>query len=101
VKKKEGFMVLLDFILILLIAAIAGGFGRLLAGYYPGGLFASILIGFIGALVGTWLARILLLPAWLTFTVGGTIFPFLWAVLGSTLFLLLLNLIVSSTRSVS
>lgn len=94
-------MILLDLILILLIAAIAGGFGRLLAGYYPGGLLASILIGFIGALLGTWLARVLLLPAWLTFSVGGTVFPFLWAVLGSTLFLLVLNLLVSSTRTVS
>jgi len=94
-------MVLLDFILILLIAAIAGGFGRLLAGYYPGGLLATILIGFIGALLGTWLARVLLLPAWLTFNVGSTVFPFLWAVLGSTLFLLLLNLIVGSMRTVS
>lgn len=94
-------MVFLDLILILLIAAIAGGFGRLLVGYHPGGLLASMLIGFIGALLGTWLARVLLLPAWLTFNVGGTMFPFLWAVLGSTLFLLLLNLIARSTRTVS
>ena len=94
-------MVLLDLILILLIAAIAGGFGRLLAGNYPGGLLATILIGFIGALLGTWLARVLLLPAWLTFSVGSTVFPFLWAVLGSTLFLVLLNLIVGSARTVS
>ncbi|MEJ2413217.1 MAG: GlsB/YeaQ/YmgE family stress response membrane protein [Anaerolineales bacterium] len=86
-------MVFLDFVLILLIAALAGGIGRLLAGYYPGGLLASILIGFVGALLGTWLARLLLLPAWLTFTVGGTTFPFLWAVIGSTILLLLLSLI--------
>lgn len=86
-------MVLIDFLLILLIAAAAGAIGRLLAGYYPGGLLASILIGFIGALLGTWLARLLLLPAWLTFTVGGTAFPFLWAVIGSTLLLVLLSLI--------
>jgi uncharacterized membrane protein YeaQ/YmgE (transglycosylase-associated protein family) len=86
-------MVLLDILLILLIAAAAGGIGRLLAGYYPGGVLASIFIGFIGALLGTWLARLLLLPAWLTFTVGGTAFPFLWAIIGSTIFLILLSLI--------
>jgi uncharacterized membrane protein YeaQ/YmgE (transglycosylase-associated protein family) len=91
-------MVLLDILLIMLIAAAAGGIGRLLAGYYPGGILASILVGFIGALLGTWLARILLLPAWLTFRVGGTAFPFLWAIIGSALLILLLSMLAARPR---
>jgi hypothetical protein len=42
-------MIFLDFVLILLIAAVAGGIGGLLVGYYPGGLLASILIGIVVA----------------------------------------------------
>ena len=92
-------MTLLDFGLILIVAAAAGGIGRALAGHYPGGILTSILIGFIGALVGTWLSRVLMLPGWLTFNIGGTVFPFLWAVIGSTLFLVLLE-ILTGTRKV-
>ncbi len=91
-------MTLIDFVLILVVAAAAGGIGRALAGYYPGGVLTSILIGFIGAVVGTWLSRVLMLPGWLAVIIGGTVFPFLWAVIGSTLFLVILGLLTGTRK---
>jgi uncharacterized membrane protein YeaQ/YmgE (transglycosylase-associated protein family) len=86
-------MTLIDFLLFLLIAAVAGGLGKLLAGVYPGGLIISILSGYLGALLGTWIARQFGLPAWLTINVGGTEFPFLWATLGAAIILAVISLI--------
>ena len=50
-------MTLLGFLLLLLIAAIAGGIGQSLAGYSLGGCLVSIFVGFIGAYIGTWLKK--------------------------------------------
>jgi uncharacterized membrane protein YeaQ/YmgE (transglycosylase-associated protein family) len=86
-------MSIIDFLLFLLVAALAGGFGKLLAGYYPGGLMTSILAGYIGALLGTWLARQFSLPTWLVINVGGTAFPFFWAVIGAAVLLAVIGLI--------
>jgi len=86
-------MTVIDFLLFLLVAAIAGGFGKLLAGYFPGGILVSIIVGYIGAFIGTWLARQFSFPTLLTINVGGTAFPFFWAVIGSAILLVLLGLI--------
>jgi uncharacterized membrane protein YeaQ/YmgE (transglycosylase-associated protein family) len=87
-------MSLIDFLLFLLIAAAAGGLGKLLAGYFPGGILISILVGYIGAFIGTWIARQFNLPTWLTLNVGGTMFPFLWAVIGAAVLLAVLSLLI-------
>lgn len=86
-------MSVIDFLLFLVVAALAGAFGKLLAGYYPGGLLTSILSGFIGALLGTWIARQFSLPAWLVINVGGTAFPFFWAVIGAAILLAVIGLL--------
>jgi len=86
-------MSLIDFLLFLLVAGIAGALGKAIAGYFPGGFLISIIIGYIGAFVGTWIARQFSLPTWFTVNVGGTAFPFLWAVIGSAVLLAILGLI--------
>jgi uncharacterized membrane protein YeaQ/YmgE (transglycosylase-associated protein family) len=43
---------LISLLLYLLIAAIAGGIGRAIAGGTRGGCLVSIAVGFIGALLG-------------------------------------------------
>ena len=50
-------MTLLELLLYLLIAALAGGIGRAIAGGTRGGCVVSIALGFIGALLGSWIAR--------------------------------------------
>lgn len=86
-------MSILDFVLLLLIAGLAGSIGQALVGFSRTGCLMTIVTGFIGALLGTWLARQLGLPAWLTFNIGGRSFPFLWAIIGSALFVAVISLI--------
>ena len=86
-------MTVTGFLLLLLVAAICGAIGQSLAGYSVGGCLTSIVVGFIGAFLGSWLAGLLGLPEPLTVNVGGEAFPVLWSIIGSALFVAVLALI--------
>jgi len=89
-------MTLLDLLLLLLIAGICGSLGQAIAGYSRGGCLVSIALGFIGALLGMWLARLLGLPELVPVVIGGTSFPIIWSIIGSTLFVAVITLITRS-----
>jgi uncharacterized membrane protein YeaQ/YmgE (transglycosylase-associated protein family) len=93
-------MTLLDFLLLLLIAAITGSLGQAMAGYSLGGCLISAIVGFIGALLGLWLARQLGLPEVLTVNIGGEPFPILWSIIGSAIFAAIIGLLGRSRRAV-
>ncbi|MCE9548109.1 MAG: GlsB/YeaQ/YmgE family stress response membrane protein [Planctomycetia bacterium] len=84
-------MTLLELLLLLLIAGVCGGIARSLTGYSHGGCLASIVLGFIGALLGMWLARQLKLPEPLPITVGDHTFSVIWSIVGATLFAAVLS----------
>jgi uncharacterized membrane protein YeaQ/YmgE (transglycosylase-associated protein family) len=73
------------FILLLIVAAICGSIGQTLVGYSVGGCLVSALVGFIGALFGSWLARQFGLPEPLPVRVGSETFPIFWSIVGSAL----------------
>lgn len=86
-------MTLFQFLVLLLIAGICGAVGQAITGYSRGGCLAAIGIGFIGALIGYWLAGAMGLPELLAVNVGSTYFPVVWAILGSALFVALISLV--------
>jgi uncharacterized membrane protein YeaQ/YmgE (transglycosylase-associated protein family) len=86
-------MSVLNFLLLLLVAAICGSIGQALVGYSIGGCITSTIVGFIGALLGTWLAGQLGLPEPLRITIGSETFPVLWSIIGSALFVAILSLL--------
>ena len=85
-------------ILLLIIAAVCGSVGMALVGYNKKGCFASIAVGFIGAILGSYLADLLGLPILLTFRVGGTNFPVIWAIIGAVVFSLPLSLLFGGRK---
>lgn len=90
----------LEFVLLLVIAGVCGAIGQAIAGYSRGGLLAAVGVGFIGALVGTWFARLLGLPEIFAIRLGNTSFPIIWSIAGSTLFVAIISLIARGrTRS--
>ena len=78
-------------LVLLLVAAICGAIGRALAGG-GGGLLTSIVIGFVGALFGPWIAHQLHLSEPLVVVVGRQPFPIVWSIIGAALFVALLHL---------
>jgi len=86
-------MTLIGFLVLLLIAAICGAVGQSLAGYDLGGCLVSIVVGFIGAYIGLWLAGRLGLPKIFEISIEGKPFPVVWAVIGSAIFTLIVALL--------
>jgi uncharacterized membrane protein YeaQ/YmgE (transglycosylase-associated protein family) len=68
-------MTLLEILILLLIAGICGSMGQAIVGASRGGFLVAIAVGFVGAAIGIWLARLLALPELLAVDVGGTAFP--------------------------
>jgi uncharacterized membrane protein YeaQ/YmgE (transglycosylase-associated protein family) len=86
-------MTLIDFLILLLIAGLCGSLGQAITGYSRGGCLVSIALGFVGALIGTWLAGQLHLREWLSVPIGGTNFPIVWSIIGAALFVAVISLI--------
>jgi len=89
-------MTLLDLLILLLVAGICGALGQAIAGYSRGGCLVSIALGFIGALLGMWIARMMGLPELFPVRIGGTSYPIIWSIIGSALFVAVLTLVTRS-----
>ena len=83
-----------EIILLLVIAGITGGIGRSLVGFKRGGCIISIIVGFIGAYIGTILAREFNFPDFWSFEIRGISYPIVWSIVGAAVFTSVLSLIV-------
>ena len=86
-------MTLLDLILLLIVAGICGAVGQAITGYSRGGCLVSIALGFIGALLGVWLARMMGLSELYSVRIGTTTFPVIWSIIGAALFVAVISLL--------
>jgi uncharacterized membrane protein YeaQ/YmgE (transglycosylase-associated protein family) len=86
-------MTLFDLLILLIVAGICGALGQAITGFSRGGCLVSIALGFVGAVVGLWLARTLNLPELFPVRIGTTSFPIIWSIIGSALFVALIALL--------
>ena len=91
-------MTLIGVLILLLISAIAGAIGQSIAGYSLGGCLVSAAVGLIGALIGAWLSAAVGLPELFIVQIGTWAFPVVWAIIGATLFSLVIGLISRGRR---
>jgi uncharacterized membrane protein YeaQ/YmgE (transglycosylase-associated protein family) len=85
-------MTLVSLLILLLVAGICGAIGQAIAGTSSGGCLVSIALGFIGALFGMWLSRMIGLHELFAVNIGGQSFPIIWSIVGSALFVAILGL---------
>ncbi len=86
-------MTILEFLLLLFIAGVCGSLGQAIAGYSRGGCLVSIVVGFIGALLGSWMSAQAGLPELFNIEVGGNTFPVIWSIIGSVVFVVVVGLL--------
>ncbi len=76
-------MSIVGFLLLLVVGAICGAIAELIVGFSPGGFFASAIVGFLGAVIGSWFAPRLGLPSVLAVHIEGFTIEIVWSVLGA------------------
>lgn len=91
-------MSLTGLLFLLLIAAIVGAIGQAMVGASLGGCLVSIALGFVGALIGGWLAAEFGLQEPFPITIEGQTFPLIWSIIGAALFVAILSLISGRRR---
>ena len=91
-------MTLTQLLMLLVVAGVCGSIGRAIVGYSHGGCLVSIALGFIGAIVGVWVADALNLPHLFFVRIGGESFPIIWSIIGSALFVAVISLIAGRRR---
>lgn len=79
-------------ILFIIIATVCGAIGKAIGGGVRGGLIVSCVLGFIGAVLGPWVAHKLKLPEPFMIQISGHSFPILWSIIGAALFVAILHL---------
>ena len=77
---------LIKLLVLLFIAGVCGSIAQSLAGANRSGCLASIALGFIGAILGTWIAQQLELPEFFSINIGENSFPVIWSILGAAIF---------------
>ena len=91
-------MSLLNLFILLVVAGVCGSIGQAITGYSRGGCLGSIAIGFIGSLVGLWVARLLGMDELFTVSIGGHSFPVLWSIAGAALFVAILSVLTGRRK---
>lgn len=91
-------MTVFEFLVLLLVAAICGGVAQAIVGFNRRGCLVSAGMGFLGALIGTWLARALGLPEIFMINLGGVAFPIVWSIIGAIVLALAVGLLTGRVR---
>ena len=87
-------------IVLLIIAGVCGAIGRAIGGGTAGGFLVSIAVGFVGALLGTFLAHLAHLPELMIVTIDRHAFPILWSIIGAAVFVAVIHLLSGRSRLV-
>jgi len=89
---------MVDILISLIIAGIAGSIARSLSGFSSGGCIISIVVGFIGAMIGSWLSREMQLPDPFILHIRGNSYNLLWTIIGAVIFTAVISLITPDKK---
>jgi len=89
---------MVDILISLLIAGIVGSIARALSGFSRGGCIISIVVGFVGAMIGSRLSRELQLPDPFVLQLKGSSYNIMWTIIGAVIFTAILSLITPDKK---
>src|SRR5258708_6795489 len=83
-----------SFVVTLIIAALCGAVAQLIVGFTRGGCITSLVVGLIGAILGSWLAAELHMPP--IIAIAGI--AIVWTIIGAAILTAALTLIMGGRR---
>lgn len=83
----------LNFLLMLVIAGLIGYAASALMGARRMHILMIVALGFVGTIVGPWVANFFHLREPLPIMVGGTSFPLVWSIAGAALVVAIVSMI--------
>lgn len=87
-------MNLFGFLVLLIVASLCGSIGSAIAGYTSRGCLTSIVLGLVGAVIGTWFSKQTGIDDFLYIHR----IPVIWSVIGSAVFVAIVNAISRKTK---
>jgi uncharacterized membrane protein YeaQ/YmgE (transglycosylase-associated protein family) len=87
-------MTVFGVLVLLIVAACCGSIGAALAGYSARGCLTSIILGLVGALIGTWLSKQLGIRDFLYYHQ----IPIIWSIVGAAIFVAVVTLFSGNRR---
>lgn len=90
-------MSILELVIYVIVAALCASVAGSLLGVRAGFL-ASVVIGWLGAFVGTWVARKTGLPELFVLRIGDMAIPIVWTIVGAFLLLFVVGLFRRTAR---
>ncbi len=87
-----------EILITLLIGIVCGTLAQLTSGYSKGGWIVNIAIGFLGALAGVVVSRLLDAPVIYDLRIEGVAFPLVYCLIGTVLFLAAISLVIKPGR---
>ena len=90
-------MTILELVIYIVVAALCAGVAESLLGIHAG-FFGSVVIGWLGAFVGTWVARKTGLPELFVLRIGDMAIPIVWTIVGSFLLVAVVGLFRRTAR---
>lgn len=85
-------MTVLEFVIFLLVGAICAAIARSILGVRTG-LLGAIVIGWLGAFVGTYIARKVGMPELFVLRIGTGVVPIVWTIVGSFVLVAIVGLL--------
>jgi uncharacterized membrane protein YeaQ/YmgE (transglycosylase-associated protein family) len=92
-------MTWMQLLILLIVAGICGSIAQTIVGFTRGGCLVSIVLGFMGAMIGPWMAIELGLPEMLTVRIGEENFPIIWSIIGAAVVAMLVGILTPKRRS--
>ena len=87
-----------DFLLVALIAIVCGSLAQFTSGFSKGGLLVNIGVGFLGAMAGVVISRMLNAPTIYDLKYRMIDFPIIYSIIGCTLFLAAIGFLIKPHR---
>jgi len=92
-------MTWIELLILLVVAGICGSIAQTIVGFTRGGCLVSIVLGFMGAMIGPWMALQLGLPELFMIRIGDEPFPIIWSIIGAAVVAMLVGILTPKRRS--